>query len=61
MVTLQREVDDDDDGGSGGDVVCPRYPAEKAEAWWLVIGDSNANTLLSIKRVSIGAAVTKVN
>lgn len=60
MVTLQREVDDEDGGGSGGKVVCPRYPAEKAEAWWLVVGDANSNALLSIKRVSIGGASTKV-
>jgi len=60
VVTLQREVDDDDDGGvSPGHVVCPRYPGEKIEAWWLVVGDSNANTLLSIKRVSLGGKVTK--
>ena len=62
MVSLQREAEDEGEDGSSsslGRVVCPRYPGEKAEAWWLVIGDSNSNALLSIKRVNIGHTATK--
>ena len=62
MVSLQREAEDEGEDGSSssfGRVVCPRYPGEKAEAWWLVIGDSNSNALLSIKRVNIGNTATK--
>ena len=62
MVSLQRETEDEGEDGSSssfGRVVCPRYPGEKAEAWWLVIGDSNSNALLSIKRVNIGNTATK--
>jgi pre-mRNA-splicing helicase BRR2 len=59
-VTLQREIDDDDVEDEGtGKVVCPRYGSEKTEAWWLVIGDSNSNALLSIKRIAIGAKASK--
>eukprot|EP01041_Mallomonas_annulata_P002895 gene2895-5684_t len=64
MVSVTRETDEDDDA-SGEDavatvqsslakVVCPRYPLERTEGWWLVLGDSNRNTLLSIKRVALG-------
>lgn len=61
-VTLQREIDDEADAEEEGTgkVVCPRYGSEKTEAWWLVIGDSNSNALLSIKRIAIGAKASKV-
>eukprot|EP00602_Paraphysomonas_sp_CaronLab_P009686 CAMPEP_0185022718 /NCGR_PEP_ID=MMETSP1103-20130426/5423_1 /TAXON_ID=36769 /ORGANISM="Paraphysomonas bandaiensis, Strain Caron Lab Isolate" /LENGTH=2181 /DNA_ID=CAMNT_0027554929 /DNA_START=20 /DNA_END=6565 /DNA_ORIENTATION=+ len=56
MVTLQREIEEEDevDPTSIGKVVCPRYPTEKVEGWWLVVGDTNSNSLLSIKRLNIG-------
>lgn len=56
IVTLRREVDDEDDDADIGKVVCPRYPFPKVEGWWLVIGDSNSNSLMSIKRVAIARA-----
>ena len=37
-----------------GKVVCPRYGHDKVESWWLVIGDRNSNSILSIKRVTVG-------
>jgi len=55
-VTLQREVDDDDDVGEIGRVICPRYPFPKTEGWWLVVGDTSSNTLLSIKRITVARA-----
>jgi pre-mRNA-splicing helicase BRR2 len=55
VVSLQREVDEDAEESSIGRVVCPRYPEEKTEGWWLVIGDTNSNSLLSIKRISLAA------
>ncbi len=30
-----------------------RFPGRKDENWWLVVGDSKANTLLAIKRVAL--------
>ena len=30
-----------------------RYPGRKDENWWLVVGDTSANTLLAIKRVTL--------
>lgn len=30
-----------------------RFPEAKEEAWWLVIGDPEADSLLAIKRISI--------
>ncbi|CAM9720895.1 unnamed protein product, partial [Phaeothamnion confervicola] len=53
-VVLTREgVDDDPEppGGFGSTVLAPRFPAPKAEGWWLVIGDRKKNALLAIKRV----------
>ena len=32
-----------------------RYPGRKDENWWLVVGDTAANTLLAIKRVTLQA------
>ena len=56
IVKLEREVDDDDDDAgsrSYGQVNAPRYPKSKTEGWWLVVGDVERNTLMSIKRVTL--------
>jgi len=53
-VLLQRDGDDDDEDDAIPTVVSPRYPAEKLEGYWLVIGDSSTNSLYCIKRVSFG-------
>lgn len=63
VVTVQRESEEDEEDekeSAVGKVVCPRYGLEKQEAYWLVIGDTNSNALLSIKRISIGDKPTKV-
>lgn len=56
-VKLSREVDEDADDetiNNLGKVVCPRFPnTDKREGWWLVVGDPNNNTLLSIKRIAL--------
>jgi len=54
VVQLERE-DDEDEDMSGQEFIAhtPRYPKKKAEGWWLVVGDTSNNTLLSIKRVSV--------
>jgi len=55
MVSVKREVDEEEeDAGSLGKVVCPRYPFDRFEGWWLVLGDANTNSLLSIKRLAFG-------
>lgn len=35
-----------------GPVDAPRYPYAKEERWWLLLGDSEINSLLAIQRVS---------
>lgn len=56
IVSLQREMSDDEiDPSTIGKVICPRFPEEKTEGWWLVVGDTNSNALLSIKRTVVGA------
>jgi pre-mRNA-splicing helicase BRR2 len=54
MVSLQRDIDEDADSSGVDAVVCPRFPGAKTEGWWLVVGDNNSNSLLSIKRLNIG-------
>ena len=54
MISLQREGIDDEEGEvEYGVVIAPRYPVKKIESYWLVIGDSKSNTLLSIKRITL--------
>ena len=55
LVQLERDVDEDEDEealASLGEVVAPSYPKQKTEGWWLVVGNPQDNTLLSIKRIS---------
>ena len=58
IVTLKRQMDDDDErdveDNAAPSVVCPRFSGRKSEGWWLVIGDLNADTILTTKRVSVG-------
>lgn len=60
-VKLSREGDAEEEGSSVGVVVCPRYPVPKREGWWLVVGDSNSNNLLSIKRVALAHDTTVIS
>lgn len=47
VVSLQREAD------GSAQVHAPHFPKPKDEGWWLVVGDTAANALLSIKRVNL--------
>ncbi|CAI5719859.1 unnamed protein product [Peronospora effusa] len=64
-VQLEREGADEDDEevdesrGLGLVNAC-HYPAKKAENWWVVLGDSKKNTLVSIKRVPFASARANV-
>ena len=50
-VQLQRE----DDGSATTDtsVIAPFFPQQRQEGWWVVIGDSKTNSLISIKRITL--------
>jgi pre-mRNA-splicing helicase BRR2 len=54
-VKLEREVDDDEevDETELGKVSAPLFPKEKHEGWWIVVGDTKTNSLLSLKRVTL--------
>lgn len=55
LVTLQRDLTDEEiDQSSIGKVISPRFPEDKTEGWWVVVGDTNSNSLLSIKRTNLG-------
>ncbi|RZF42849.1 hypothetical protein LSTR_LSTR003673 [Laodelphax striatellus] len=47
VVSLEREDD------VTGPVIAPFFPQKREEGWWVVIGDPKANTLLSIKRLTL--------
>eukprot|EP00980_Cylindrotheca_fusiformis_P003134 scaffold721_cov131-Cylindrotheca_fusiformis.AAC.24 len=57
VVELEREIDEEDmeeeDVANLGTVSAPLYPAEKKEAWWVVVGDTSSNTLHALKRVNL--------
>lgn len=48
VVQLERELDENDLPV----VHAPFYPKEKAEGWWLVIGEPDLNVLHTIKRIT---------
>lgn len=53
MLAVSLERDNDIDG-LAPPVVAPLFPQKrKEEGWWLVIGDSESNALLTIKRLVI--------
>jgi pre-mRNA-splicing helicase BRR2 len=56
-VTLEREVDEEDedeiDESEMGKVAASLFPKEKREGWWIVVGDTKANSLMSLKRVNL--------
>ena len=58
-VKLEREIDDEDDDEDEvnesdlGKVAAPLFPKEKREGWWIVVGDTATNTLLSLKRINL--------
>merc|ERR1712183_14862 len=68
-IELAYEVLDKDDLASGqtinievkleredevtGPVIAPFFPTKREEGWWVVIGDPKANSLLSIKRLTL--------
>ena len=65
-VRLLRDPDADDDDAAEMSAGVPlvsssRYPGQKTEGWWLVLGSVDSNELLSIKRVAMPARELKVS
>jgi pre-mRNA-splicing helicase BRR2 len=52
QVSLDRDLDEDE-LASAQRVIAPRYPKEKLEGWWVVLGDPKTNALLAIKRITL--------
>jgi pre-mRNA-splicing helicase BRR2 len=36
-----------------GPVIAPFFPTKREEGWWVIVGDSKTNSLLSIKRLTL--------
>lgn len=47
VVQLEREDEVE------GPIIAPYFPQKREEGWWIVVGESSTNTLISIKRVSL--------
>lgn len=54
-VALERDLDEEELVAAQR-VHAPRYPREKLEGWWVLIGDQKTNALLAIKRVTLNKA-----
>jgi len=54
-VSLEREVDENDSEVDIGVVSAALFPSDKVkhEGWWIVIGDTQTNTIFSLKRVTL--------
>ena len=50
VVMLEREVDDDFENQVP--LVCAlRFPQTRSEGWWVLIGETNSNTLFTIRHI----------
>jgi pre-mRNA-splicing helicase BRR2 len=56
-INLEREVDeeelDEEELAGLGMVSSANFPGRKKEGWWIVVGDTSNNSLLSLKRVNL--------
>eukprot|EP00118_Oscarella_pearsei_P003355 m.13994 g.13994 ORF g.13994 m.13994 type:complete len:2136 (+) comp25397_c0_seq1:78-6485(+) len=50
VVSVELEREDD---VPPGPVIAPFYPQKKEEGWWVVVGNPETNSLLSIKRLTL--------
>ncbi|KAI1917214.1 Pre-mRNA-splicing helicase BRR2 [Ophidiomyces ophidiicola] len=53
-VKIKLEREGEEEGEFDSTVSTPFYPARKLESWWLVIGEEKSQSLLAIKRVTVG-------
>lgn len=53
-VNIKRDLDE---GATLPPVICPFYPVEKLEQWWLLIGEKSSNKVISIRRVTLNKSV----
>ena len=54
MASIRRGGDEDDEDGAVADkVISQRFSKQKATSYWLVVGDLNTNSVLSIKRTTV--------
>jgi pre-mRNA-splicing helicase BRR2 len=56
-ISLEREIEeeslDEEEHAGLGIVSSVHFPGCKKEGWWLVVGDTSSNSLLSLKRVNL--------
>ena len=65
VIKLEREMDEEDEEEMDeeeiaqiGVVSARLFPKEKREGWWVVVGDTKENVLLSLKRVGLQRSQT---
>ncbi|KAF2397611.1 putative pre-mRNA splicing helicase [Trichodelitschia bisporula] len=54
-VTIERQLDEDEEPNTK--VHAPFFPLEKAENWWLVVGNEATKSLYGIKRITVGRSL----
>ncbi|KAI2509391.1 Sec63 Brl domain [Fragilaria crotonensis] len=56
-ISLEREIDeeslDEEELAGLGMVSSVHFPGTKKEGWWIVVGDTSNNSLLSLKRINL--------
>lgn len=58
--SLDREAVPGVESGGPRSVAAPRFPQNKKEHWWLVVGNAKKNVLIAIRRVILDKDVTRV-
>eukprot|EP00178_Gracilaria_changii_P024479 TRINITY_DN737_c0_g1_i1.p1 TRINITY_DN737_c0_g1~~TRINITY_DN737_c0_g1_i1.p1 ORF type:complete len:2198 (-),score=297.01 TRINITY_DN737_c0_g1_i1:5150-11743(-) len=57
LIISRNEEDDEPNDSNTQDVVptvsAPRYPEEREEGWWVIVGNPNTNTLLSLRHIAL--------
>ncbi|KAI8321181.1 Sec63-domain-containing protein [Martensiomyces pterosporus] len=60
-LALDREWDDEEEARSiPGPVVAPFFPYTRGEGWWAVVGDPRTQSLVAVKRISVGKQLNTV-
>lgn len=61
IVNMEREADEADENVEVQEVpaaFAPRFPEVKSEGWWVVVGETLSNVVLTVKRVSLKQKAT---
>ena len=58
-VSVRIEYDMDEDQPLSP-VISPQFPVPRSEAWWLVVGCPQSNTILALKKIPLRSSTTEI-